>query len=106
METSTLDSSGTPTARWDMSSVTPEEVQGELGQFIGASEQIPPMVSAVKVGGKRLHELERAGIEVDREPRPVTVHRFVAEPTDDPLVYRIEVDCSSGTYIRTLAADL
>ena len=106
METSTLDSSGTPTARWDMSSVTPDEVQEELGQFVGAIEQIPPMVSAVKVGGKRLHELERAGIEVDREPRPVTVHRFVAEPTDDPLVYRIEVDCSSGTYIRTLAADL
>ena len=106
LETSTLDASGEPTARWEMRSVTPEEVQEELPQFIGAIEQIPPMVSAVKVGGKRLHQLAREGIEVDREPRPVTVHRFVAEPTDDPLVYRIEVDCSSGTYIRTLAADL
>ena len=45
-------------------------------------------------------------IEVEREPRPVTVHRFDVEPTDDPLVYRAEVDCSSGTYVRTLAADL
>jgi tRNA pseudouridine55 synthase len=89
-----------------MRSVTPDEVQDELAQFTGDIEQVPPMVSAVKVGGRRLHELAREGIEVDREPRPVTVHRFVAEPTDDPLVYRIEVDCSSGTYIRTLAADL
>ena len=106
LETSTLDASGDPTARWDMSSVTPEEVQAELPALTGDIEQVPPMVSAVKVGGKRLHELAREGKEVDREPRPVTVHRFVAEPTDDPLVYRIEVDCSSGTYIRTLAADL
>lgn len=106
LETSTLDASGEPTARWDMSSVTPAEVQEELPALTGDIEQIPPMVSAVKVGGKRLHELAREGKEVEREPRPVTVHRFVAEPTDDPLVYRIEVDCSSGTYIRTLAADL
>jgi tRNA pseudouridine55 synthase len=105
-ETDTLDASGTPTARWDMSSVTPDEVEAELPQFIGEIEQIPPMVSAVKVGGKRLHELAREGKEVEREPRPVTVHRCEVEPTDDPLVYVIEVECSSGTYIRTLAADL
>jgi tRNA pseudouridine55 synthase len=64
------------------------------------------MVSALKVGGKRLHELARAGVEVDREARPVTVHRFDVEPTDDPLVVAVTVECSSGTYIRTLAADL
>jgi tRNA pseudouridine55 synthase len=64
------------------------------------------MVSAVKVGGKRLHELAREGKEVDREPRPVTIHRLEVEETDDKLVYRIEVECSSGTYIRTLAADI
>jgi tRNA pseudouridine55 synthase len=104
--TSTLDASGEPTGRWDMSSVTPEEDQEELPQFVGDIEQVPPMVSAVKVGGKRLHELAREGKEVDRQPRPVTVHRFEAFVTDDPLVYRIEVDCSSGTYIRTLADDL
>src|SRR5438270_8383956 len=106
LETSTLDASGTPTARWDMSSVTPDEVQEELPQFVGDIEQIPPMVSAVHVGGKRLHELAREGIEVEREPRKVHVESFTAEPTDDPLVYRIEVTCSSGTYIRSLAADL
>jgi tRNA pseudouridine55 synthase len=64
------------------------------------------MVSAIQIDGKRLHELARKGIEVEREPRPVTVHRFDVEATDDPLVYRVEVECSSGTYVRSLAADL
>ena len=64
------------------------------------------MVSALKVDGRRLHELAREGVEVEREARPVTVHRFDVWPTADPLVYRIEVVCSSGTYIRSLAADL
>ncbi|MCU1372909.1 MAG: truB [Actinomycetia bacterium] len=105
-ETNTLDSSGEVTARWEMRSVTPEEFREEAAAFVGDIEQIPPMVSAVKVGGKRLHELARAGIEVERESRPVTIHRLDVETTDDPLVYRIEVECSSGTYIRTLAADI
>ena len=105
-ETSTLDASGEVTARWEMRSVTPEEFREEAAAFVGDIEQIPPMVSAVKVGGKRLHELAREGKEVDREPRPVTIHRLEVEQTDDPLVYRIEVECSSGTYVRTLAADL
>jgi tRNA pseudouridine55 synthase len=64
------------------------------------------MVSAIKVGGRRLHELARKGIEVDRARRRVVVHRFDVAPTGDPLVWRIEVECSSGTYVRVLAADL
>ncbi len=64
------------------------------------------MVSAIKIDGKRLHELAREGIEVEREPRPVTVFSLTTEPTDDPLVYRMAVHCSSGTYVRTLGADL
>jgi tRNA pseudouridine55 synthase len=64
------------------------------------------MVSAVQVGGRRLHELARQGVEVERAPRPVTVHRFELEATADPGVLRCEVACSSGTYIRTLADDL
>ncbi len=104
-ETSTLDSSGEVTACHDMT-VTPTQVQAAADALTGDINQIPPMVSAVKVGGKRLHELARAGVEVEREPRPVTVHHFSTEPTDDPLVYRAEVECSSGTYVRTLAADL
>jgi tRNA pseudouridine55 synthase len=60
----------------------------------------------VKVAGRRLHQLARAGVEVDREGRRVVVHQLSVEPTGDPMVYRMEVECSSGTYIRTLAADL
>jgi len=69
-------------------------------------EQIPPMVSAIKIDGKRLHELARAGIEVDRPPRPVTIHSFQLMPTDEPHVFLAAVECAPGTYVRTLAADL
>ena len=64
------------------------------------------MVSAIRVDGKRLHELAREGIEIDRQPRPVTVDRFDVTATDDPSVLAIDVVCSGGTYVRTLAADL
>jgi tRNA pseudouridine55 synthase len=104
-ETSTLDAAGEVTATHEMT-LDPATVQQAAAGFVGDIEQIPPMVSAIKVDGKRLHELAREGKEVERKPRPVTVHRFEVAPTDDPLVYRAEVDCSSGTYIRTLAADL
>lgn len=106
VETSTLDASGEVTATHVMS-VTPEQVRAVVEQHLtGPIMQVPPMVSALKVDGRRLHELAREGIEVERQPRPVTIHRFLVEPTADPLVYRIEVTCSSGTYVRTLAADL
>jgi tRNA pseudouridine55 synthase len=64
------------------------------------------MVSAVKVGGRPLHELARQGIEVERRPRPVTVHRFDVAWSDEPGVLDVEVECSSGTYVRVLADDL
>lgn len=106
-ETSTLDAAGDVTATHDMGSLTFEKVrEAAATHLVGDIEQIPPMVSAIKIGGRRLHELARAGEEVDREPRPVTIHRLEVESTDEPLRYRIEVDCSSGTYIRVIAADL
>ncbi len=104
--TSTLDSSGDVTATFDMAAVTPAEVAEAATRFVGDIEQIPPMVSAVKVGGRRLHEIAREGGEVERAPRPVTVHRFDVTPADEPGVYDVVVTCSSGTYVRTLAADL
>ncbi len=107
IETSTLDASGEVTATHDMSSVTVADAQRVAAeQLTGPILQVPPMVSALKVGGRRLHELAREGIEVERAPRPVTVHRFVVEAAREPGVLRIEVACSSGTYVRTLAADL
>jgi tRNA pseudouridine55 synthase len=104
--TSTLDSSGEVTGEWDMSAVTLAQARTAAKGLTGPILQVPPMVSAVKVGGKRLHELARAGVEVEREARPVTVHRFDVEPGPAPGVFAVEVECSSGTYIRTLAADL
>jgi tRNA pseudouridine55 synthase len=64
------------------------------------------MVSALKVGGRRLHELAREGIEFERAPRPVTVYGFEVSEGSAPGVLHIDVECSSGTYIRSLAADL
>ncbi len=105
-ETGTLDAAGEVTATHDMSGLTNEAVIEAAATFVGDIMQIPPMVSAIKIDGKRLHELAREGIEVEREARPVTVFSLSTEPTDDPLVYRMAVHCSSGTYIRTLGADL
>ena len=105
-ETSTLDSSGEVTATHDMGDLQLDAVRTVARSFVGEIEQVPPMVSAVRVGGRRLHELAREGVEVERRARLVTVHRFDVEETRDPLVFSVEVDCTSGTYIRTLAADL
>ncbi|HUZ21703.1 MAG TPA: tRNA pseudouridine(55) synthase TruB [Acidimicrobiales bacterium] len=104
--TTTLDASGETTATFDMSGVGLEEVRAAAATLTGRIAQVPPMVSAVKIGGRRLHELARAGIEVDRPARTVDVHRFDVGPTATAGVYRVEVDCSSGTYVRVLAADL
>jgi len=104
--TSTLDAAGEVTGTWDMSGITLAQARAAAAGLTGTIEQVPPMVSAVKVGGRRLHALAREGVEVDRAPRPVTVHRFDVAPSSDPLVFRIEVSCSSGTYVRVLAADL
>jgi tRNA pseudouridine55 synthase len=105
--TDSLDSTGVVTGTFDMTGLTEAQVRtAVLDHLVGPILQIPPMVSAVKVDGKRLHELAREGIEIEREPRPVTVYRFDVAATADPLVFDIEVHCSKGTYIRTLADDL
>ena len=106
-ETDTLDSTGRVTARHEMAGVTGAQARRVAASLTGDILQVPPMVSAVKVGGRRLHQLAREGVEVEREPRPVTVHRFdVAPAPGGEGVLQAEVDCSSGTYVRVLAADL
>jgi len=109
-ETSTLDAAGEVTAIHDMGSITVDQVLAAAAALTGDIDQVPPMVSAVRVDGQRLHELARAGIEVERQPRPVTVYRFDVEPLagsgDPPLRWRAGVECSSGTYVRVLAADM
>lgn len=105
-ETSTLDAAGDVTAEHDMSAVTASDVDAAVVPFRGDILQVPPMVSAIKVDGKRLHALAREGIEIERDARPVTIHSLEVAPTDDPLIYHVDVSCSSGTYIRSLAADI
>jgi len=105
-ETNTLDSAGVVTATHDMPNLSIEKIREAAAKLTGQIMQVPPMVSALRVDGRRLHELEREGIVVERKARPVTVYSYDVEPTQDPLVVRIEVRCSSGTYVRTLAADL
>ena len=112
VETDSLDSTGSVTVVHEMSPPDVQQVRSVIAdRFMGTIEQIPPMVSAIRVGGRRLHELAREGTEVERVPRPVTIYRFeiadpITDPMADPMVISIEVACSSGTYIRSLAADL
>ncbi|MDQ3463021.1 MAG: tRNA pseudouridine(55) synthase TruB [Actinomycetota bacterium] len=111
VETSTLDASGQTTAVHEMGEVTLEQARHAARGLVGDLDQVPPMVSAVRVGGRRLHQLAREGVEVERPARPVTVHRFDVTGVGEEAgpagtVLRIEVDCSSGTYVRVLAADL
>lgn len=106
IETSTLDAEGEVTATHDMSDIDLAAVRAAAAGFVGPIEQIPPMVSAVKVDGRRLHELAREGKEVERKPRPVTIHALDIEATDQPDIFCMTATCSSGTYVRTLAADI
>jgi len=80
-------------------------IEAALAPFVGVIRQVPPMFSALRRGGKRLYELARQGVEVDREPREVTVHsiRLVSMSLPDVMIH---VRCGKGTYVRTLAADV
>lgn len=84
-----------------------QQIEAAAASFRGEIRQVPPMVSAVKIGGEPLYKKARRGEIVHREPRSVRVHEFLIEDFDtDTQVAKIFVNCSSGTYIRTLAADL
>lgn len=84
----------------------PEAVIKTVGEFCGEIEQVPPMYSALKVGGKKLCDLAREGKTVERAARRITVHSISAQPTENATDYILSVCCSSGTYIRTLCADI
>jgi tRNA pseudouridine55 synthase len=104
--TTTLDDAGEVVATGDAGVATPEQLHAAAARLTGDILQVPPMVSAVHVGGRRLHELARLGVEVEREPRPVRVQAFDLAPTADPAVWEMAVTCSTGTYVRVLAADV
>jgi len=103
--TDTYDSSGVIVQTGDSSSLTIEQVETSLASFRGSIEQVPPMFSAIKHQGKPLYHLARAGIEVPRKPRKVTIFELDITSWEVPIL-SIEVGCSKGTYIRSLAHDL
>ena len=105
ISTDSYDSEGEITSRSDPSGVTIEEVEDVLGRFLGEIKQTPPMFSALKRQGKRLYELARQGIEVEREPRSMTVHSIQLEDWKPPVA-TVHIECSRGFYMRSLAHDI
>ena len=105
MDTDTQDVSGTVLARGSLDGITEERISRGIQSFVGEISQIPPMYSALKVNGKKLYELARAGREVERKPRPVQISAITILKTELPeITFRVE--CSKGTYIRTLCHDI
>lgn len=104
--TTTLDEDGEVLERFDMAGVTLDDVRAAASSLTGEIDQMVPMVSAVKVGGQRLHKLARAGTEVERPVRRVTVERLDVTEGAQPGTFGLHISCSSGTYVRVLAADL
>ena len=103
--TDTQDCTGT-TLETHPVEVTRDQVEAILDRFRGDLQQIPPMYSAVKKNGRKLYELARRGVEVERQPRPVTIHQLELLDQVSPTDYTLRVLCSKGTYVRTLCHDM
>lgn len=104
--TTTLDASGEVTETSEVN-VDESDIQSVVTEFVGNIMQIPPMYSAIKIDGKRLYELARDGVEVERKPRPVTIEKNEILSIDlENKKFSMKVDCSKGTYIRTLCDDI
>lgn len=105
IKTTTGDAEGEIIATKPVTSLSHEQLLNVLQLFEGSIQQIPPMYSAIKVQGRPLYELARKGIEIDRQPRTVQIHRLrLVSYTQDSL--DLDIYCSKGTYIRTLAEDI
>jgi len=103
--TATGDTEGDILQTRPVEGITAERIEQALAGFRGEVEQLPPMYSALKHKGKRLYELAREGVEVEREPRKVMIHGLVLGDLDLPE-FDLTVHCSKGTYVRTLAEDI
>lgn len=102
--TPTYDLESTPENIKDYTHLSDEQIHAATQQFTGPIMQVPPAHSAIKKDGKPVYLAARKGLEVKLEPRPVTIHSFVIEKIELPVVY-FRVVCSTGTYIRSLAHD-
>jgi tRNA pseudouridine55 synthase len=105
VSTDTYDAAGKVVGRCDPSSVSEEQVRQVLDSFRGITEQVPPMHSALRHKGRRLYQLAREGVEIERKPRTVEISRLELLAWQPPVL-TIEVDCGGGTYIRSLAQDI
>jgi tRNA pseudouridine55 synthase len=103
--TTTADAEGEVVARADPSGVSEENIRAVLAEFQGEQQQLPPMYSAVKHQGERLYKLARQGIEVEREPRTIQIYALDLLGFELPE-FEMDVHCSKGTYVRTLAEDI
>ena len=103
--TTTGDAEGEVLEQRDCSAVTQAQIEAALQQFQGEIEQIPPMYSALKHEGQRLYKLARQGVEVERKPRKITIYSTTLESFDNGVL-NMQVHCSKGTYVRTLAEDI
>lgn len=104
VRTDTEDSSGKVLSESEVTA-SKDDIIAAVMSFVGEYNQIPPMYSAIKVNGKKLYELARQGIEVERTPRPVVIHDIDIKDIDIPYV-RFSVSCGKGTYIRSLCRDI
>ena len=106
VRTDSLDADGEVLERQDIPALSVDAVIVEAATMLGSLSQIPPMVSAIKINGKRLHALAREGVVVEREPRDITIQAFTLAPTKRPDEWTFDVTCSVGTYVRVLLSDL
>jgi tRNA pseudouridine55 synthase len=104
--TDSLDADGVVVERREVPMLTVESVNARAASMLGSQSQIPPMVSALKIKGKRLHQLARAGVVVEREARAITVQSFSLAPSNVVNQWSFDVTCSVGTYVRVLLSDL
>lgn len=103
--TDTQDITGRVLEQRDAASVTEADVRAVLTHFLGPQKQVPPMYSAIKIGGKKLYELARKGQEVERKPRNITIFELAVEDGSGSD-WDLRVRCSKGTYVRTLCHDI
>lgn len=103
--TDTYDITGKIVERGDYSSISCMEVERALNKFTGEIQQVPPMYSAVKIGGRKLYQLARRGETIERSPRKIKIHLINFLSWNSPVV-TLDIHCSKGTYIRSLAYDL
>ncbi|PKB72983.1 MAG: tRNA pseudouridine(55) synthase TruB [SAR202 cluster bacterium Io17-Chloro-G7] len=105
VSTTTYDAEGETIQTRDATGISMAHIEEALPAFVGAIDQVPPMYSAIKVQGQRLYKLARAGIEIEREARPVDIFDIRVENYQPPVL-TLEVDCGKGAYMRSIAHDL